>query len=57
MAGKPDRQGRGWRIALVVSLALNIAVLGAIGGWALFILAFHTRFPPGPFEQLMRSVL
>lgn len=35
MAGKPDRQGRGWRIALVVSLALNIAVLGAIGGWAL----------------------
>lgn len=36
-------------------LFLSAAV--AMGGWALFILAFHTRFPPGPFEHLMRSVL
>lgn len=35
MAQEPGKQGRGWRIVLVVSLALNLAVLGAIGGWVL----------------------
>jgi uncharacterized membrane protein len=29
------RPGRGWRIVLIVSLALNLAVAGAIGGWVL----------------------
>lgn len=27
--------GRGWRVVLVASLALNLAVLGAAGGWVL----------------------
>ena len=35
MAREPDKQGRGWRILLIASLALNLAVLGAIGGWML----------------------
>jgi len=29
----------------------------AFGGWALFILAFDTRFPDGPFELLMEWLL
>ncbi len=29
----------------------------AIGGYLLFILAFDTRFPAGPFEQLMDRIL
>ncbi len=29
----------------------------AIGGWALFILAFNTRFPKGPFELLMEGLM
>jgi len=29
----------------------------AIAGWALFIYAFETRFPAGPFEHLMRGIL
>ena len=28
----------------------------ALGGYLLFILAFDTRFPDGPFEQLMEQV-
>jgi uncharacterized membrane protein len=35
MSEETGRQGRGWRVVLIVSLALNLAVLGAIGGWAL----------------------
>jgi len=35
MAGQSGNQGRGWRVVLVVSLALNLVVLGAIGGWVL----------------------
>ena len=48
-------------------LALNrgrgpglIAVLAAVmafGGYLLFILAFDTRFPRGPFETFMKAVL
>lgn len=35
--GRPEqgRPGRGWRIALIVSLALNLLVAGVIGGWVL----------------------
>jgi hypothetical protein len=43
----------GKRLGFIVILSAAVA----LGGWALFILAFHTRFPAGPFEQLMRSVL
>ncbi|MGR3291675.1 MAG: tripartite tricarboxylate transporter TctB family protein [Paracoccaceae bacterium] len=34
-----------------------IAGLMSLGGWGLFILAFDTRFPRGPFENLMEAVL
>ena len=36
-----------------------IAVAAALsfGGWLLFIYAFDTRFPAGPFENLMATVL
>ena len=37
--------------------AIGIAAAAAIGGYLLFILAFETRFPAGPFETLMKSVL
>ena len=37
-------------------IAALCAIL-AIGGWALFIYAFDTRFPDGPFEQLMEWLL
>jgi hypothetical protein len=43
----------GKRLGFIVVLSVAIA----IGGWALFILAFDTRFPAGPFELLMRAVL
>jgi Tripartite tricarboxylate transporter TctB family len=43
----------GKRLGFIVGLSALIAV----GGWALFILAFHTRFPAGPFERLMQSFL
>ncbi|MGR3341638.1 MAG: tripartite tricarboxylate transporter TctB family protein [Paracoccaceae bacterium] len=34
-----------------------IAGVMSLGGWGLFILAFDTRFPRGPFENLMEAVL
>lgn len=43
----------GRRLGFIVGLSAAVAV----GGWALFILAFETRFPFGPFERLMQSVL
>jgi len=43
----------GKRLGFIVGLGAAVAV----GGWALFILAFHTRFPAGPFERLMQSIL
>ena len=43
-------EGRNKRMALCVSAALSIC------GYLLFILAFETRFPEGPFERLMRAV-
>lgn len=38
-------------------LILPLAVLMALGGWALFVHAFEVRFPEGPFEQLMEGIL
>ncbi len=45
--------GNGRKKVLIVSLS---AIL-SLAGWALFIWAFDTRFPAGPFENLMKSVL
>jgi len=39
-----------WRLILGLSAGL------AIGGYLLFILAFDTRFPDGPFEQMMQPL-
>ncbi len=43
--------GRNKRFILILSGGL------ALGGYLLFILAFETRFPDGPFEQLMERIL
>lgn len=43
--------GRRKKFILAISTAL------ALGGYGLFILAFDTRFPRGPFEDLMEVVL
>jgi len=43
--------GRNLRFILIISAAM------AIGGYLLFSVAFHTRFPFGPFERLMNQVL
>ncbi len=45
--------GNGRKKVLVVS----ISAIVSLAGWALFIWAFETRFPAGPFEKLMNSVL
>ncbi len=37
-------------------LILILSAVFAIGGWLLFIFAFETRFPAGPFEQLMKGL-
>lgn len=37
----------------VVLLSLTLA----LGGWLLFVVAFGTRFPAGPFENLMKQVM
>ncbi len=44
-------EGRNKRFILILSGGL------ALGGYLLFILAFDTRFPDGPFEQLMERIL
>lgn len=36
---------------------LLLSAMLALGGYLLFILAFDTRFPAGPFENLMKQVL
>ncbi len=43
-------EGRNKRLILIVSVAFSI------GGWLLFIVAFETRFPAGPFEQFMKGL-
>ena len=35
---------------------LGLAAALSLGGWLLFMVAFQTRFPEGPFEWLMGSV-
>ncbi|MFB9150721.1 periplasmic heavy metal sensor [Roseovarius ramblicola] len=35
MSEQSGNHGRGWRVVLILSLALNLVVLGAIGGWVL----------------------
>jgi len=35
MSEQSGTQGRGWRIVLILSLALNLLVLGVLGGWVL----------------------
>jgi hypothetical protein len=37
-------------------LAIGLAAIMAFGGYLLFIVAFKTRFPAGPFEQLMERL-
>jgi hypothetical protein len=37
-------------------LAFGLSALLAFGGYLLFIVAFKTRFPSGPFEQLMEKL-
>lgn len=43
--------GRNLKLIVILSAGL------AIGGYLLFIVAFHTRFPFGPFEHFMNRVL
>lgn len=40
-----------------LGLVTVTATLMALGGWAVFILAFDTRFPRGWFEETMKAVL
>jgi hypothetical protein len=44
---------KGARLALIALISTAMA----LGGWALFIWAFDTRFPRGWFENTMRAVL
>ena len=44
---------RGQRPGLIAALA----AIMALGGYLLFILAFDTRFPRGPFEIFMKAML
>ena len=36
---------------------LTLSAVLAISGWLLFIVAFETRFPEGPFEHLMKGLI
>jgi hypothetical protein len=45
--------GNGKKKLFVITLS---AVL-AVAGWALFIWAFETRFPAGPFENMMKGLI
>ncbi|NKB57748.1 MAG: hypothetical protein GKS00_15585 [Alphaproteobacteria bacterium] len=42
--------GRNFRLALLLSVSLSLV------GYLLFIVAFETRFPVGPFEALMKPL-
>lgn len=44
---------KGRRKGFIIGLAATLS----ISGWLLFIYAFETRFPAGPFEMLMAKVL
>lgn len=43
----------GRNTGFIVSLSAALAV----AGWALFIWAFETRFPAGPFETMMKGLI
>ncbi len=43
----------GWRIQRA---ALALSLTYALGGYLLFVVAFQTRFPAGPFENLMKQL-
>ena len=43
--------GQKKRFIIILSATL------ALAGWALFIWAFETRFPAGPFENMMRGLI
>jgi len=45
--------GGGRRLRLILGLSAALA----LGGYLVFILAFETRFPAGPFERLLAQVL
>jgi hypothetical protein len=45
--------GRGKRLVLITTISL----LMSLGGWAVFIYAFETRFPRGLFEDFMKAAL
>ena len=36
---------------------ISLSAILALAGWALFIWAFNTRFPAGPFEIMMKGLL
>ncbi|HSR55499.1 MAG TPA: tripartite tricarboxylate transporter TctB family protein [Alphaproteobacteria bacterium] len=38
-------------------LIFILSAIMSLSGWALFVYAFAVRFPAGPFEQLMKSIL
>ena len=38
-------------------LILGLSTALALGGYLLFIVAFKTRFPSGPFEEMMKGLL
>jgi hypothetical protein len=38
-------------------LILTLSLILSVGGYFLFIVAFQTRFPDGPFEQFMKGIL
>ncbi len=38
-------------------LIVSLAAILSLSGWALFIWAFETRFPEGPFETMMQGLL
>jgi uncharacterized membrane protein len=50
---RPTRPGRGWRVALVASLALNLLFVGLIAGGAM---SAAMRPPPGPPGPDMRAL-
>lgn len=43
----------GWRVRWT---ALWLSLAYSLGGYAVFIVAFDTRFPAGPFETFMRTL-
>lgn len=40
-----------------IKLSLSLATILSVGGYLLFIVAFDTSFPEGPFETLMKGIL